>query len=136
MAEKQIPNSYLDLLERPVVVSLATVSASGMPQVTPVWIDYDGTYLRVNSAKGRKKVENMETRPHVTVLAIDPENPYRWLQVQGEVEQITEDGALDHINSLSAKYRGEPDYYKGNPMRGKETRVIFKIRPTNVVAAG
>ena len=136
MAEQQIPEDYKDLLERPVVVSLATVSPTGQPQVTPVWVDYDGTYLRVNSARGRKKVENMEQRPQVTVLAVDPENPYRWMQVQGKIEQVTEEGAVDHINRLSQKYVGEPDYYKNNPMRGKETRVIFKIRPTNIVAAG
>jgi PPOX class probable F420-dependent enzyme len=136
MADQKIPESYVDLLERPVVVSLATVSASGQPQVTPVWVDYDGTYLRINSARGRKKVKNMQERPQVTVLAIDPDDPHRWMQVQGRVEQITEEGAVDHINKLSAKYRDEPDYYKNNPMRGKETRVIFKIRPTNVVASG
>lgn len=136
VTDQRIPESYRDLLERPVVVSLATVSPSGQPQVTPVWVDYDGTYVRVNSARGRQKVGNMTARSQVTVLAVDPDNPYRWLQVQGSVEQITEDGAVDHINQLSLKYTGEPDYYKNNPMRGKETRVMFKIVPTNVVAAG
>ena len=136
MAEQQIPESYLDLLERPVVVSLATVNPDGQPQVTPVWVDYDGEYVRINSARGRRKVANMEQRPRVTVLAIDPDDPHRWMEIRGKVEQITEEGAVDHINKLSAKYRGEPDYYKNNPRRGKETRVIFKIRPTRVVAEG
>jgi PPOX class probable F420-dependent enzyme len=133
----QIPNSHMDLLERPVVVSLATVNPGGQPQVTPVWIDYDGTHLRVNSARGRQKVENMEERPQVTVLAVDPDNPYRWLEVRGKVEEISEESGLDHINQLSKKYRGVEDYYSRNePMRGKETRVTFKIRPTHINVFG
>jgi PPOX class probable F420-dependent enzyme len=137
MVTKQIPQSHMDLLERPVVVSLATVNANGQPQVTPVWIDFEDDYVRVNSARGRKKVENMETRPQVTVLAIDPENPYRWMEIQGRIEEETEEGAIDHINKLSGKYRGTTDYYSRNPqMRGKETRLIFKIRPTVVITNG
>lgn len=128
-----IPDAFMDLLERPVVVSLATVNKGGQPQVTPVWIDYDGEYLRVNSADGRRKVANMEARPQATVLFIDPENPYRWMEVRGTVVSISAEGALDHINKLSAKYRNQADYYAGNEaMRGKEQRMIFCIRPDKV----
>jgi PPOX class probable F420-dependent enzyme len=128
-----IPVDYMDLLERPVVVSLATVNADGQPQVTPVWIDYDGEFLRVNSADGRKKVANMEARPQATVLWIDPNNPYRFMEVRGTVVSISAEGALEHINALSAKYRNQPDYYAGNEgMRGKEQRMMFRIRPDKV----
>lgn len=135
MAENgSIPDSHKDLLDRPIVVSLATVNPNGQPQVTPVWVDYDGTYVRVNSARGRRKVKNMETRPQVTVLSIDPDDPYRWMEVRGVIEEIDEASGLDHINSLSKKYRGVEDYYSRNPdRRGKETRVMFKIRPTRVI---
>lgn len=131
-----IPDSHKDLLERPIVVSLATVNRDGQPQVTPVWADYDGTYIRVNSARGRQKVKNMEERPMVTVLAIDPDNTQRWIEVRGKVEEITEEGADEHINTLSKQYVGV-DYYTAYPQnRGVQTRVIFKIRPTRVVVSG
>jgi PPOX class probable F420-dependent enzyme len=131
-----IPDSHKDLLERPIVVSLATVNPSGQPQVTPVWADYDGTYIRVNSARGRQKVKNMEERPRVTVLSIDPDNTQRWIEVRGKVEAITEEGADDHINLLSRQYKGV-DYYTAYPQnRGVQTRVIFKIRPTRVIIYG
>lgn len=132
-----IPEGYRDLLERPVVAALATVNPDGQPQVTPVWCDYDGEYFRVNSADGRQKVRNMRQRPQVTLLFIDPDNPYRWMEVRGEVTAITAEGAVEHINALSKKYRGVEDYYSRNEaMRGKETRLIFTIRPKKVIAAG
>jgi hypothetical protein len=134
-----VPAEYLDLFTRPVVVSLATVNADGQPQVTPVWCDYDGEFIRVNSADGRQKVKNMRERPLVTVLAIDPDDPYRWVEVRGTVEQIDDDPehGVEHINSLSARYRGVQDYYSRNErMRGREHRLIFRIRPTHFTGSG
>jgi PPOX class probable F420-dependent enzyme len=128
-----IPEDFRDLLDDAVVVALVTIMEDGQPQATPVWVDYDGTYVRVNTARGRQKDKNMRPDAKVTVLAIDPKNPYRWLEVRGRVAEETEEGALEHINSLSLKYRGEPDYYAGNPaMRGKQQRVTYKIEPLRV----
>lgn len=130
-----IPDSHKDLLEGPVVVSLVTVMPSGQPQATPVWCSFDGTYVWINSAKGRQKDRNMRANDRVTILAIDPKNPYHWIEVRGVVEEITENGAVDHINRLSALYTGNPDYYSRNPgLRGQETRVIYKVRPVKVNA--
>jgi len=72
-----IPDDYRDLFEKPVTVSLATLLPDGHPQVTPVWCDFDGEHIRVNTAKGRQKYRDMTARPRVTVLAVDPENHYR-----------------------------------------------------------
>ncbi|HEX3052422.1 MAG TPA: PPOX class F420-dependent oxidoreductase [Aggregatilineaceae bacterium] len=134
---KQIPTAFQDLLENPVFVSLVTIMPDGQPQATPVWIDYDGTYIWVNSARGRQKDQNIERDPRVTILAVDPKNPYRWMEVRGRVETITEAGGVDHINKLSKKYRGIEDYYSTNPeRRGQETRVIYKVRPHKVNTNG
>lgn len=132
-----IPQKHRDLTERPVIVSLATMLPSGQPQVTPVWWSYDGTYIWVNTVRGRLKERNMSANPLVTILAIDPDNPYRWMEVRGCVDSVTEEGALDHINMLAKRYRGRDDYYAPMPeQRGKETRVIYKIRPTHVTTGG
>ncbi len=138
LKEKHVPAEYRDLLERPIVVSLATINSSGQPQVTPVWCDYDGEYLRVNSAGGRLKVKNMEKRPQVTVLVIDPKDHYRWMEVQGVVEEVIDDQqeAVTHINKLSDEYDGRPDFYSNKPTRHGEQRIIFKIKPTQVRANG
>jgi PPOX class probable F420-dependent enzyme len=133
----QVPESYRDLLDGPVVVALITVMPSGQPQATPVWCSYDGAHVWVNTARGRQKDRNMQRDAKVTVLAIDPKNPYRWLEVRGTVDDVTEDGALEHINQLSKLYYGREDFYAGMPnQRGKETRVIYKIKPTHINARG
>ncbi len=132
-----IPESYRDLLEGPVVVSLVTIMPDGQPQATPVWCTYDGEYIIVNTARGRQKDRNMQREPKVTVLAIDPKNPYRYLEVRGRVEEHTEEGGVEMINRLSALYTGNPNYYSTNPaLRQKERRVTYKIRPVHVVASG
>jgi PPOX class probable F420-dependent enzyme len=129
-----IPESKRDLLERPIVVTLTTVMPDNSPQSTPVWFSFDGTHIWINTARGRQKDRNMLERPVVSVLSVDPENPYRYLEVRGVVDEVTEDGAVDHINYLSGRYTGNPDYYKANPQqRERETRVIFKIKPTKFV---
>ncbi len=128
-----IPAQYRDLFERPVVVSLVTVMPDGQPQATPVWIAYDGTHLIVNTARGRQKDRNMHRNAKVTVLAVDPADPYHWVEVRGRVVEEDEASGLDVINALSKKYRGIEDYYSVNPSRrGQEQRVTYKIEPTHI----
>ena len=122
-----IPTEYRDLLVRPVLVSFATVMPDGQPQVTPVWIDYDGTYLRVNTAAGRQKHRNMEARPQVTILAIDPDNSGRYLEVRGTVVRIDPEGGDAHIDALARKYLGVEVY----PWRNDAY-----IEPQKVLAQG
>lgn len=132
-----IPDDYKDLLDGPVFVALVTMMPSGQPQATPVWCSFDGTHVLINTARGRQKDKNLRANPRVTLLAIDPNNPYRFLEVRGTVSDSTEDGAVDHINQLSALYTGNPDYYSRNPgLRNQETRVIYRITPEHVNARG
>ena len=127
----QIPESHLELFQKPIVANLATIMPDGQPQVNPVWCDYDGTYVRLNSAKGRTKDKNMRARPQVTVLLVDPESVWHWVEVRGIVEEITEEGADDHIDSLAKKYLGVDSY----PFRSeKEVRVMYRIKPSRVNA--
>ncbi|MBE0690091.1 MAG: PPOX class F420-dependent oxidoreductase [Anaerolineae bacterium] len=134
-----IPESHRDLLDRPIVVALVTLMPDGWPQATPIWCLYDGEHVIVNTARGRQKDRNMKQRPHVTILSIDPDNPYRWLEVRGEVVAITEEGAVDVINTLAKMYRGTDSYYGGvTPLhlRDQETRVTFKVKPIRVLTGG
>ncbi|MDX1520157.1 MAG: PPOX class F420-dependent oxidoreductase [Anaerolineae bacterium] len=135
MSEK-IPEDLQDLFDKPVYVTLATVMPDGQPQLSVVWASYDGEHVLVNTARGRQKEKNMIARPMATVLAVDPEDPYRRIEVRGTVE-VTEEGALDHINALAKAYRGVDKYFGGvqpAEREGKEIRVKCKITPTRVVA--
>jgi PPOX class probable F420-dependent enzyme len=132
MADK-IPEPFKDLFGKVAYANIATLMADGSPQVTPVWFDYDGDYLRVNSAKGRIKDKNMRRNKRVALSIQDPDNAYRYLAVRGNVEEITEEGADAHIDSLARKYLGKDKY----PFRGPgEVRVIYKIRPEKVSTMG
>jgi len=121
-----IPNDFKDIFEKQAFAHLATLMPDGRPQVTPVWCDYDGTHVRINTAKGRQKDRNMRRERRVALSVQDPDNPYRYLEVRGEVAKITEEGADDHIDALAKKYLGKDKY----PFRQEgEVRVIYKIRP-------
>ena len=128
-----IPEHFRDLLTKKAFASLATVMGDGSPQVTPVWFDFDGTHVRVNSAKGRVKDRNMRRNGQVALAIVDPENPYRYLAVRGRVEGITEAGADAHIDSLSKKYLGKDRYPNRRP---EEVRVIYRIRPERISTMG
>mgnify|MGYP001577375420 FL=1 len=78
-----IPETYRDLFQKRAFAHLATLMPDGTPQVTPVWCDYDGTYIRINSARGRVKDRNMRRNPQVALGIMDPDNPYRYLAVRG-----------------------------------------------------
>lgn len=132
MADK-IPEPFKDLFAKTAYANLATVMPDGSPQVTPVWFDYDGKCLRINSAKGRIKDKNMRRNKKVAVSIQDPDNAYRYLALRGNVEEITEEGADAHIDSLAKKYLDKDKY----PFRGPgEVRVIYKIRPEKVSTMG
>jgi len=120
------PEKYLDLLkpETKAHLFLATIMADGSPQVTPVWFDTDGEHILVNTNEGRVKDRNMKERPKVAMVIQDPADPFRYLQIRGEVVGNTREGADEHIDLLCRRYRGKPWVY-----RPGQKRIIFKIRP-------
>lgn len=128
-----IPESFRDLFAKKAFAHLGTVMPDGSPQVTPVWCDFDGTYIRVNTAKGRVKDRNMRRNKKIALAIADPENPYRYLAVRGEVAEITEQGADAHIDLLAKKYLGKDKYPYRKP---GEVRVMYKIRPQKVSTMG
>ena len=129
----EIPAGFRDLFNKKAFAHLATLMPDGRPQVTPVWFDFDGTHIRVNSAKGRVKDKNMRRNKRVALSIMDPANSYRHLDVQGEITEITEQGADAHIDALAKKYLGKDKY----PFRAPgEVRVIYKILPSKVSTTG
>lgn len=129
-----IPAPFMDLLQqKKAFANLATVMPDGSPQVTPVWFDYADGRLRVNTAKGRVKARNMQPGSQVAVAILDPDNPYRYVQVRGRVTRMTEQGADAHIDALAKKYLGKDKYPFAQP---GEVRVIYEIEPQSVQTMG
>jgi PPOX class probable F420-dependent enzyme len=102
---------------------------NGQPQVTPVWCNRHGNQVWINTALGRQKARNLHARPQVTILAVDPAHPLRWIEVRGQVISLdNSQAAVEHINDLSHLYDGKPFRELGLT----EKRCIFKIEPTRV----
>lgn len=128
-----IPEKSLDLFQKKAFAQLATLMPDGSPQVTTVWVDYDGHHILINTVKGHLKDKNMRRDPRVGLDVVDPENPYRHLSVRGHVVDITEHGADAHIDKMAKKYLGKDTY----PRRtAGEVRVIYKIDPNHAYLMG
>jgi PPOX class probable F420-dependent enzyme len=124
MGQNSIPDSHLDLFRKKAFANLATLMPNGSPQVTPVWVDYDGRHVLINTAEGRQKDKNLQRDGRVALSIMDPENPYRYLEVRGHVSQRTHEGADPHIDAMASKYLGQDKY----PYRqAGEVRVLYKV---------
>jgi len=109
---------------------VATINRDGVPQLTPTWIDTDGTNVLVNTALGRTKERNVARDKRVTVGLLDHSNPYDRVTIEGKVvKEIRGKEAEDHIDKLSYKYTGNKKYAGRTP---SEKRVIFVIEPVKV----
>ena len=128
-----IPEKYRDLFQKRAFASLGTLMPDGSPQVTPVWCDFDGEYVIFNSAKGRQKDRNVRRDPRVALAIMDPDNPYRYLEIRGHVVEITEQGADTHIDKMAKKYLDVDKYPYRQP---GEVRVMYKIRPEHTTTMG
>jgi len=131
-----IPNTHGDLFQNPVHGVLTTMLPDGVPQASIVWVDYDGEDVLINTTLERQKGRNMQANPKVTVLVIDPNDSSRWIEVRGQVREMTQCGAEAHADKLTQRYcPGKQHFYRDvypPEQREKETRVIVKIQPLKV----
>jgi PPOX class probable F420-dependent enzyme len=114
---------------------LVTMMPDGQPQCNVVWVDYDGTYLRINTTLERQKGRNLRANPQVTLLVIDPRDAGRWIEVRGRAVELRLAGAEAHADALTRRYTGKRRYYGDIypvEQRRKETRVIVLIEPLKV----
>ena len=134
---KQIPKSHLELIDGPYTVVLSTVMPDGQPQTTPVWCNRKGDFIFINVMKGFRKEKNMRLNPKVSLLVYDPINPLYNLEIRGLVTEMTEDGAVEHLDELTRLYLGKPDVkFFGDSipteLQSRYTPVRVKISPTHI----
>jgi PPOX class probable F420-dependent enzyme len=119
---------FQDLFEKRSIAHFATLMPDGTPQITPVWVDFDGEYILINTARGRQKERNARRDPRVGVEIMDPENAGHYVQVRGRVAGILEEGAREHADKLWRKYTGQPF-----PAQSEgQVRVMIKILPEHI----
>ncbi len=126
---REITDSAINLFRGKNFGFIASLMNDGSPQLTPVWIDYDGQFLLVNTAEGRTKQKNFARDPRVAISVLDQNNPYSMVSIRGKVVQQTSDGADEHIDRLAKRYLGVDKY----PFRAPdEKRIILKIKPEKI----
>lgn len=126
-----IPEEFLDLFQKKAFAHIATIMPDGSPQVTPVWVDYDGNFVIVNSIRGRQKDRNVRKDNRVALSIQDPDNPYRYIQLRGTIAEITEEGAEEHIDRMAKKYLGVDKHPFRKP---GQKRVIYKISVEHITS--
>ncbi|HEY2700435.1 MAG TPA: PPOX class F420-dependent oxidoreductase [Pseudonocardiaceae bacterium] len=121
-----IPESHADLLDRPLIAHLGTTRPDHTPQVNPMWFGWDGELIRFTNTTTRQKFRNVETNPHVSISIVDPDQPYRYLEVRGKVVRIEPDPEGKFFLELAARY----NLGVTEPPKDAPNRVILVIEPT------
>ncbi len=122
------PDSHRDLLDGQVA-SLATIGGDGFPQITEVWFLHDGDELRLSLNNSRLKTRNLTRRPQCSLLLLDLQNPYRYLEVRGNAN-VEPDDDYAFASKVGAKYSADLKVHD----RSGDSRVVVTIEPTNVYA--
>lgn len=128
MASSTLPESHADLLERPLFAHLATVRPDGAPQSSVMWFAWDGEHVRFTHTRERQKFRNLAHEKRVAFSVHDPDDPYRHMEVRGEVVAIDDDTDVDFYKSLQRRYSQE------YPIQDADVRVVVTVRPTSFVA--
>ena len=128
-----IPASHVDLLESTALAHVATIGPDGEPQVNPVWFGWDGTHVLFSQTTTRQKVRNLERDPRIALSIVDPDNPYRYLEIRGVVERVDPDPDIAFINSMAKKYLGQDRYPWHRP---EDERVVVVVRPEHTTQMG
>ena len=135
--------TYKRLLDEPITAVIAVMGADGLPNLTPVWFDYDGDTVLLNLATHRKKVNWLRKNPHATFLLMNPENAYHWLSIKTRVSrEISEDDPVEgrrvteQLDRIWVKYtKNDPPYALRDPSLD-ERRVLFEMEVLKVATFG
>lgn len=128
MAEIAPPESYADLLDRPLFAHLATVRPDGAPQSSVMWFAWDGEHLRFTHTSARQKFRNVQHEPRVALSIADPDDPYRFLEVRGRVTSVEPDPGATFYQELQARYG------MSYPVHDADVRVVITVSPDDFVA--
>ena len=128
-----IPEGYGYLLGSTALAHVATIGPGGEPQSSPVWFDWDGEHVKFSQTKTRQKLRNLRRDPRIALSIVDPEDPYRYLEIRGEVAHVEEDPNIDFISAMAKKYMGV-DRYPGH--RPGDERVVVFVKPEHTTQMG
>ncbi|OLT28802.1 PPOX class F420-dependent enzyme [Nocardiopsis sp. CNR-923] len=120
-----VPEEVQNILTKRAFAHVATIGPQGEPHSSPVWIDWDGEFLRFSQTRTRQKIRNLDRDNRLAISAVDPDNPYHYFEVRGVVDRVEDDADLGFINAMSHKYL-DRDYPWHQP---SDERVVVYVRP-------
>lgn len=126
-----IPESHRDLVEAPLVGALSTIGPDEAPQVTAVWFRAACDTVRISVLADRQKFKNIAARPHATLFVVDPNNPFRTLEIRATAT-ASDDSALELFADVFRHYGQDPETVPAE----REGRMAITLTPTKVVAQG
>jgi PPOX class probable F420-dependent enzyme len=120
------PDSHRDLLDGQVA-SLATIDGGGFPQLTEVWFLVDDGEIKLSLNTARHKTQNLIERPQCSLLLLDLENPYRYLEIRG-LARVEPDDDYAFADKVGAKYGADLRVHDGPGDR----RVVVTIEAAKI----
>lgn len=126
-----LSENHRRFLENPYVGVVTTIRPDGSPHSTVVWVDVDDEGVSFNTEVGRAKPRYLGQNPHVALLVIDPNDPYKWVSISGRAE-MTNEGAREQIDRLAKKYLGKDEY----PWHTEADRITVRIHPETIDSSG
>jgi PPOX class probable F420-dependent enzyme len=139
---EDLPERHLKLLDESVTAGMSCVNGNGTIHTSPVWVSRDKAEILLNSVRGRQKDRNLRLRRHVSLLFMDPAEPYHWMAIQGVVVKIIDEDdpihgnmATESINAMSQSYLGKSTYSLRDPAGG-EVRSLYRVRPNRARCLG
>ena len=137
-----LPETYRQLLDRPIPVILGLIGNDGRVNMTPMWFDYEGDKVLVNVAEHRRKTDWIRKTPELSIIIVNPENMYHWVSMRVTIErEISEDDpdegqrVTEHVNRIWNKYIGGDEYGLRDPSFD-ERRVLFECRVDRIATFG
>jgi PPOX class probable F420-dependent enzyme len=111
------------LLDGPNFAVLATLNPDGGPQTSAMWLGRDGDDVLFSTVAGRRKHKNLLRDPRASVVVLDAEDPYNYVELRGRVVSMDEDVGRAFDTGLSWKYDGkDPD-----PDRPGAVRLVLRM---------
>jgi PPOX class probable F420-dependent enzyme len=109
---------------------VSTLSKDGSPHLTPVWADFDGEYILINTFETSTKNKNVTRDPRIAISIVEQNNPYNMASIKGKVVEQTTDGADEHLKNLATRYLGIGKYYYRKP---NHKRIVLKVKPEKIM---
>jgi PPOX class probable F420-dependent enzyme len=116
-----------DLVELPLVATLATYRRDGTVLLSPVWHEWRGGGFNITVESDNVKARHVRRDPRCSVAVYEGDPPYRGIELRGTARLVA-DGALEVQRRIAFRYLGaESGEAYASEQSGKE--VTLRIEP-------